>query len=338
MKLRGAISGFGEVAAKAHLAGWRGRENVKIGVIHDPMAERRHEAIRLIKNVRVYDDLELMLDGEALDFVDIASPPALHGAAARTALNAGAHVLVEKPLGLSLAEFDEVVGLARTQHRVLMCVHNWKFAPAYALARSLIDKGRIGTVESVSLQRLRVQPAGTGGTGAAWRTAGASGGGILIDHGWHVFYLMQWLMGVEPPHTVAAALITNGHGVEEAAEVEVTFGAGQRGRASLSWRARERRTRATIVGTGGSLEIASERLLLTEGQDTTELLVQDIRDDSYHSAWFSAVAATFEKAISEGPDSAIARANLLEARTSVALIAAARASAESGGVQTEIKA
>ena len=103
MKLRGAISGFGEVAAKAHLAGWRTRENVNLGVIHDPIAERRHEAIRLIKNVRVYDDLELMLDGEAPDFVDIASPPALHGTAARTALNAGAHVLVEKPLSLSLA-------------------------------------------------------------------------------------------------------------------------------------------------------------------------------------------------------------------------------------------
>ena len=80
MKLRGAISGFGEVAARAHLAGWRTRENVTLGVIHDPIAERRHEAIRLIKNVRVYDDLELMLDGEAPDFVDIASPPALHGA------------------------------------------------------------------------------------------------------------------------------------------------------------------------------------------------------------------------------------------------------------------
>ena len=50
-------------------------EDVAIGAIHDPVSERRHEAINLIKNVRVYDDLELMLDGEAPDFVDVASPP-----------------------------------------------------------------------------------------------------------------------------------------------------------------------------------------------------------------------------------------------------------------------
>src|SRR5260370_36721403 len=119
-KLRGAISGFGEVAARAHLAGWRMRENIAIGAIHDPISERRHEAIRLIKNVRVYDDLELLLDGEAPDFVDVASPPGLHHPAARAALSAGAHALVEKPLALTLGEFDELARLAAEKHRVLM--------------------------------------------------------------------------------------------------------------------------------------------------------------------------------------------------------------------------
>ena len=339
MKLRGAISGFGEVAAKGHLAGWRTRENVNLGVIHDPIAERRHEAIRLIKNIRVYDDLELMLDGEAPDFVDIASPPALHGTAARTALNAGAHVLVEKPLSLSLAEFDEVAAVARAQQRVLMCVHNWKFAPAYSLARALVDEGRIGSVRSVSLERLRVEPAGKGGPGAAWRRSRASGGGILIDHGWHVFYLMQWLMGGAPPRAVAATLFTNAEGVEETAEVHVTFGAGRSARTNLSWRAEQRRTHATIVGTSGSLEIGSERLFLTQRQrPSEELLVDDIPDDSYHSAWFSGVAAEFESAISEGPNSSIARYNLAEARTALALCVAARVSAKNRGSQTDIAA
>ena len=139
-KLRGAISGFGEVAARAHLAGWRTRENIAIGAIHDPISERRHEAIRLIKNVRVYDDLELMLDGEAPDFVDVASPPGMHHAAARAALRAGAHVLVEKPLALTLADFDELAAIAAEKRRVLMCVHNWKYAPAYAAARRAVER------------------------------------------------------------------------------------------------------------------------------------------------------------------------------------------------------
>ena len=339
MKLRGAISGFGEVAVRAHLAGWRARENVTVGVIHDPVAERRHEAIRLIKNVRVYDDLELMLDGEAPDFVDIASPPALHGAAARMALNAGAHVLVEKPVGLSLAEFDEVAAVARARQRILMCVHNWKFAPAYSLARALVDEGRIGSVRSVSIERLRIEPAGRGGPGSVWRRTGASGGGILIDHGWHVFYLMQWLMGGDSPLAVAATLFTNAEGVEETARVQVTFGSGRSARANLSWRAGQRRTYAAIVGTNGSLEIGTERLLLTEGpRPPEEFLVHDLPDDSYHSAWFSAVASAFEDAILEGPDSSAARVNLVEARTALALIVAARVSAKNLGSRTDIAA
>src|SRR6266404_4504729 len=144
LKLRGAISGFGEVAARAHLPGWRTRDNVSLSVVHDPISERRHEAIRLIKSVRVYDDLGLMLDGESPDFVDIASPPANHAESVRAALNAHAHVIVEKPLCLTLAEFDELAELAAKEARVLMCVHNWKYAPAYAVAREAIKADRLG--------------------------------------------------------------------------------------------------------------------------------------------------------------------------------------------------
>src|SRR5262249_26022165 len=122
--IRGAISGFGEVAARAHLVGWRARPNITVNVIHDPISERRHEALRLIDGVRVYDDLELMLDGEALDFVDIASPPSLHAHSAATALAADANVLVEKPFALKLEDFDNIARVADEKRRVMMCVHN----------------------------------------------------------------------------------------------------------------------------------------------------------------------------------------------------------------------
>src|ERR1700757_5137682 len=117
MPLRGAISGFGEVAAQAHLAGWRTRPDVSIVAIHDPVSARRHQAINLIPNIRVYDDLELMLEGEALDFVDVASPPAFHAVTARSVLEAGANVLVEKPLCLDLAELDDLYALAERNSR-----------------------------------------------------------------------------------------------------------------------------------------------------------------------------------------------------------------------------
>ncbi len=333
-KLRGAISGFGEVAARAHLAGWRTRENVAIGAIHDPISERRHEAIRLIKSVRVYDDLELMLDGEAPDFVDVASPPGLHHAAARAALAAGAHVLVEKPLALSILEFDEAAALAAQKQHILMCVHNWKYAPAYAAARRAIEAGRLGSLRFISIDRLRTEPAGAGGSGGKWRASSASGGGILIDHGWHVFYLMSWLLDGETPVSVSARL--EGRDVDDLADVRIRFGNGALARAHLSWRAPVRRTSALIYGERASLEIEGDRVFLTERSGKVEdLSVPDMADDSYHSAWFGGVAEEFEQAVAEGTNSSIAKRNLAEARVALMLIEAARKSSMNKGVEIE---
>src|SRR3984957_18382507 len=337
-KLRGAISGFGEVAARAHLAGWRTRDNVAIGAIHDPISERRHEAIRLIKNVRVYDDLELMLDGEAVDFVDVASPPGLHHEAARAALSAGSHVIVEKPLALSLTEFDQLAALAAEKHRVLMCVHNWKYAPAYAVARKAIEAGRLGAIRFISIDRLRTQPAGAGGSGGKWRASSASGGGILIDHGWHVFYLMQWLMGGDSPVSISARLESPaGVDVDDVADLRIRFASGAFSRAHLSWRAPVRRTSALIYGELASLEIEGDRVLLTDRSGTTEYLsVADIADDSYHSAWFGGVAQEFEQAVTEGTESSLAKRNLAEARVALMLVDAARKSSISAGLEIHL--
>ncbi len=338
MKLRGAISGFGEVAANAHLVGWRGCGRVSIGAVHDPIADRRHQAIRLIRNARVYDDLELMLDGERPDFVDIASPPALHADAARMALEAGAHVLVEKPLCLSLDEFDELSGLARERGRILMCVHNWKYAPAYALAHSLIAEGRIGAVSSILMDRLRTRPAGADGAGGRWRLSAASGGGILIDHGWHVLYLMQWLMG-EPPMAVSGRIVCDERGVDEVAEMELRFGSGRTARANLSWRAAARRTSAVITGERGALEIENDRIILIDGcGNRSAMPVSDIPDDSYHSSWFSGIASLFVEAVTRGSDSEPAITNLDEARNALISIISARHSAKNDGVAVTISA
>jgi UDP-N-acetyl-2-amino-2-deoxyglucuronate dehydrogenase len=337
-KLRGAISGFGEVAARAHLAGWRTRENVAIGAIHDPISERRHEAIRLIKNVRVYDDLELMLDGEAPDFVDVASPPGLHHLAARAALSAGAHVIVEKPLALSLDEFEELAAIAAEKGRILMCVHNWKYAPAYAAARKAIEDGRLGAIRFISIDRLRTEPAGAGGSGGKWRASSATGGGILIDHGWHVFYLMYWLLGGDSPVAISARLESPvGMDVDDVADVRIRFAGGSFSRAHLSWRAPVRRTSALIYGELASLEIEGDRVLLTRRSGEVEdLSVSDMADDSYHSAWFGGVAEDFERAVTEGTNSLIANRNLAEARVALMLIDAARRSSIANGIEINL--
>jgi predicted dehydrogenase len=342
--IRGAISGFGEVAAQAHLPGWRTRPGVSIVAIHDPISARRHHAINLVRNARIYDDLDLMLDGEALDFVDIASPPAFHADAVRKALEAGANVLVEKPLCLTAGEFDQLAALAERRSRVLMCVHNWKHAPTYRRAHELIRSGDLGELRYLSLARLRDGPAGAGGSsvgGERWRLAANTGGGILIDHGWHVFYLMQWLMGGAAPTAVSAELAfqsdtavqfeATGAPVDDLADLRIEFPGGRVAGAHLSWRSPVRRTAALIYGEHALLEIEGDRLVLTRRSGISEdCSVGDMPDDSYHSAWFAGMAADLERAINEGPDGPTVRENQAEVRSALALTDGARRSAADG--------
>ena len=330
MILRGAISGFGEVAARGHIPGWRTRPEIQIVAIHDPVAARRHEAINLIRNIRVYDDLDLMLTGEKLDFIDIASPPAYHEATARAALAAGVHVLVEKPLALESSALTGLTVGAKEASRVLMCVHNWKHAPAYKRARELITAGRLGAVSYVAFLRLRNGPAGQGGSASAggerWRLDARSGGGILIDHGWHVFYLAQFLLdGARPTRASAGLACAPGSRVDEMADVRIDFPAGRVAYAHLSWRAPIRRTSAMIYGSEAILEIDENRLTLTTRTGAVEdHSVNDATDDSYHPAWFGGMAAEFEQAIVEGPDGPTMGTNLAEAAGVLAIIESAR--------------
>lgn len=329
--LRGAISGFGEVAARAHLAGWASRPEVAIVAVHDPIAARRHAAINLIRNIRVYDDLELMLEGEKLDFVDIASPPAYHAATAQIALAAGAHVLIEKPLCLARDEFERLAVAASQAGRLLMCVHNWKYSPAYQRAHQLISSGRLGELQYLSMVRLRPGPAGQTPDSAEreqWRLDQRKGGGILIDHGWHIFYLAQFLFGGAIPSGISARLdCPFGSSIEDFADMRVEFAERRIAHALLSWRAPVRVTGATLYGSDAMLAIEGNRLTLTSRSGLVEdCSVDDIDDDSYHPTWFSGQAAEFVTAIREGPASALAQANLKEAKTVLALMLASRES------------
>jgi len=335
MTLRGAISGFGAVAARAHLPGWLSRRGISIVAIHDPVAVRRHHAINLIKNVRVYDDLELMLDGEALDFLDIASPPAFHATAAKLALEAGVNVIVEKPLCLSTGELAQLSSLAAHNDRLLLCVHNWKYSPAYRRAHELISAGRLGQVQYVSLIRMRCEPAGRdpNAAGGGWRLDSKKGGGILIDHGWHAFYLAHWLMGSDEPLSVSSYLrFDRDSGVNDFADLRIAFPGDRMVNVLLTWDAPVRRTTAIIVGTAGLLEIESGKIVLTERSGRfDDCSVNDAAEDSYHARWFMAAAADYEQVLNHGPRADLARVNLREAATALTLTVAAERSAAQDG-------
>ena len=111
---RGALVGFGGVAEHGHWPGWRDDPRFEVGAVVEPLSAGRERARAALGDaVRIYDDLVACLEAEALDFLDVATPPAHHLPAIEAAAEAGLHVLVEKPLALTSQEAERAETAAR---------------------------------------------------------------------------------------------------------------------------------------------------------------------------------------------------------------------------------
>lgn len=330
--LRGAILGAGNVAMHGHLPGWLAREDVTIVAAADPRAEAHAALAQRVPNLRHYETAEELLSRETLDFVDICAPPAMHAGLIHAALEKGLHVLTEKPLVLASDELPPLRDLASRKDRALAVVHNWRHAPVLATAQTLLAEGAIGDVRFCRWETMREKPAATAGdTGRTnWRVDPAvSGGGILMDHGWHALYVVcGWLAG--PPRRVQGRLSTRRHSewpIEDTAEVFLEWDDGARAEILLTWAADERRNRATVVGTHGAIRLDGNILELFRGGFPEPAMRREFPDSlsegSHHPGWFEGVAAEF---LAEIRDPSRRGRSLAEASVCLDLIGLARES------------
>jgi predicted dehydrogenase len=337
--LRGGIVGLGNVAVHGHLPAWARRGDVEIVAATDTRADRRAECAARLPAARWHDSLTRLLDDSTLDFVDVCTPPASHGAVVREALERGLHVLCEKPLVTSPHEAAALVRLADKSERVLHTVHNWHYAPIVRRAAALVSDGAIGQVTRVTWQTLRTRPAAIADTAAVnWRLDPAiAGGGVLSDHGWHVFYVVGRWIG-RTPTAVSATLERRRHHqipVEDTATVRVEF-PGATAEIFLTWAADERSNRAEIVGTRGRLELRDDTLvLLADGGERAWPCPPPLSGGSQHPDWFEGVAAEF---VDEVTGRASAAGNVTEATLCVLLESGARESHRLGGRAVPLEA
>jgi predicted dehydrogenase len=101
-------------------------------------------------------DLDAVLADGSVEAVAVATPPLTHGPFARAALLAGKHVLVEKPLTVSLAEAEELVDLAGRSGLTLMVDHTFLYSPAVRMIKRLLDAGELGDVYFVDSVRINL--------------------------------------------------------------------------------------------------------------------------------------------------------------------------------------
>jgi predicted dehydrogenase len=183
-----------------------------------------------------YRDYRDLLADDAVDAVDICLPHHLHANAIVAAAEAGKHVLCEKPLCLTTAEADRIRRAVDAAGVTLMCAHNNLYLPAVAQARELLDAGALGRVyelRTTDCFRSDFRP-DTMGWRADRRT---SGGGELIDTGYHPTYLLLYLAS-DAPTDVTAMLSTHRLSFmdgEDSARVLVRFAGGALGELVTSW-------------------------------------------------------------------------------------------------------
>jgi predicted dehydrogenase len=333
---RGAIIGLGNVALHGHLPGWRRRRDVEIVAVTDARPEQHALVSAHAPGARWYATAAELLAEASVDFVDICTPPSSHAELIRGALERGRHVLCEKPLVSASGDLAALTQLAERTGRVIHTVHNWHHAPIVRRTAELIREGRIGRVEHVIWHTLRTRPALAGDERSGnWRVDPAiAGGGVLSDHGWHVFYVVQRWVG-EQPRSVSARLERRRHtawNVEDTASVRVTFPEATAD-ILLTWASDVRRNWAEVAGSKGTLELHDDTLVLKSSgpdADRSWSCPPPMSDGSHHPDWFDAVASEF---LAETTGAAPRGANLVEARLCVALEQAARESSRAGGRQ-----
>jgi len=142
-------------------------------------------------------DLGTLLADPSIDAVDICLPTAEHRAATEAALDAGKHVLIEKPLALTLADADALVERAATSDRVMMVAHVLRFWPEYVEIQRRVASGEVGRPRSALATRRQPFPAWS----ALFARADLTGGAV-IDMMVHDFDALNWVFGA--PRAVVA--------------------------------------------------------------------------------------------------------------------------------------
>lgn len=138
------------------------------------------------------DYRDLLASGE-VDAVDICLPTDLHRPAAVAALQGGLHVLVEKPMALTLEDCDAMLAAARTAGQVFMVAHCIRFWPEYQYLADLVQGGTAGRLLSLQMSRQGSRP---GGINSGWMSQAARSGGAILDLHIHDIDFCQYLLGL----------------------------------------------------------------------------------------------------------------------------------------------
>lgn len=250
------IVGFGRIGAE-HARWIEAIPSARVCAVADATASRRELAQQ--QGFQTHEKLERLLDDASIDAILVSLPTAMHFHAARQALLAGKHVMVEKPMTLNLAEATELAEIARRNGRVLSVFHNRRWDLDYLTVKQAIEAGTFG--KTINIESRLGQWASCVGPAAKewrpqWRNEASFGGGGLFDWGSHFIDQIWQLMLPARPIRVFAQLRGNvwSTDCDDFARVCVDFDSGAVGLVEINTTTTCPLPRWHIDGVAGSAE------------------------------------------------------------------------------------
>ena len=213
--VRIAVLGAGFMGG-THARAYQKLDDVEIASIY-ASSPKRAEPLASELGTTWTDDLDSILSDDSIDAVDISLPTPQHRQATEAVLNAGKHVLLEKPLSLSLEDAEAIVAAADASDRIVMIAHVLRFWPEYVALKNIVDSGELGAPRFVAAVRRQPPP--------NWTDSGPNAhltGGSLHDMLIHDFDAANWVLGT-PTEAFAYGPVNARSGGRDQAQVLVTY-------------------------------------------------------------------------------------------------------------------
>ncbi len=209
----------------------------------NPRKSRQMGRELLLDRKRVYGTYEQMIErelklpvGERIDFVSITTPNNWHFPIARDFLNAGFHVMCEKPMTFNVKEAKQLRKIVRQSRKVFGLMHNYTGYPMVKLARDMARGGELGKIRKIVVQYpqgwLSTAVEKAGSMQAAWRTdpKQSGGAGCMGDIGTHAENLSEYITGLKVTHLCAdLTIFVKGRKLDDDGNILLRFNNGARG-------------------------------------------------------------------------------------------------------------
>ncbi len=331
--LRAGIIGCGGIAERRHAPLLGKLEGVTLAALADTSTERlTHlgEQYSVPEDHR-YTDVERMLTNAELDLVHICTPHDLHVDQAIASLEAGAHVLMEKPISTTLEEADRIIAAAYAADRKVAISHNQLWSAGHRAVRRVVDAGELGDIFFVRSEGFSARHVSGRGVNQDWRTqSGAGGGGPLIDNGYHQVYKAIDIAG-EPTRVFARiGRHASDIEVEDTAVVLIEHEGGATTSIQVGWCAPAGSIRAEeIFGSRGQLRVGGESPLRLWSHDRGQWEDVEVEVEGPDELGFPPLVQEFLDAIGANtdlPEAMTASAS----RQALAVVVAAYESGNSG--------